>query len=133
LRSASLSRTILHPFERVPDGHGEGEDTAMAEKLITDIGGEPAGPVPIEDRGQLFWEKQMIATFNVLQARKIVATDEFRRTVEEMPADYYRNSTFYGRRLDGMVRLLIEKGVIDEAAFEARVRAILDAGTRDHV
>jgi len=50
-----------------------------------------------------------------------------------MPADYYANSTFYGRRLDGMVRLLIEKGVIDADTIEARTREILESGTRDHV
>jgi hypothetical protein len=105
----------------------------VADRLTTDIGGDPAGPVPMEDHDQLFWEKQMIATFNILQVKKIVATDEFRRVVEEMPADYYKSSTFYGRRLDGIVRLLIEKGVVDEAALEARTRAILAAGTRDHV
>ncbi len=104
-----------------------------AEKLTTDIGGEPAGPVPREHRDALFWEKQMIATFNLLQVKKLVVTDEFRRTVEEMPADYYKNSTFYGRRLDGIVQLLIEKGIVDEAALEERTRAILAAGTRDHV
>ena len=31
----------------------------MVDKLVTDIGGEPAGAVPQEDRDQLFWEKQM--------------------------------------------------------------------------
>ena len=105
----------------------------MVDKLVTDIGGEPAGAVPQEDRDQLFWEKQMIAAFNLLQVKAVVVTDEFRRTVEEMPADYYANSTFYGRRLDGMVRLLIEKGVIDADALEARAREILESGTRDHV
>jgi len=105
----------------------------MADKLTTDIGGDPAGPIPLEGRDQLFWEKQMIAAFNLLQVKGVVVTDEFRRTVEEMPTDYYANSTFYGRRLDGMVRLLIEKGVIDADAFEARAREILESGTRDHV
>lgn len=105
----------------------------MADKLVTDIGGDPAGPIPMEDHEQLFWEKQMIAAFNLLQVKNIVATDEFRRTVEEMTPEAYANSTFYGRRLDGMVRLLIEKGLIEEAALEARTRAILEAGTRDHV
>ena len=105
----------------------------MTDKLTTDIGGEPAGAVPREEREPVFWQKQMIATFNVLQAKKLVVTDEFRRSVEEMPADYYKNSTFYGRRLDGMARLLIEKGLLDEDALEARTREILAAGTRDHV
>lgn len=105
----------------------------MADKLTTDIGGEPAGPVPRDDHDMLFWEKQMIATFNMLQTKQFVVTDEFRRSVEEMPADYYKNSTFYGRRLDGMVNLLIEKGLIDRDALEARTKEILESGTRDHV
>lgn len=110
-----------------------GRGMTMADRLVTDIGGDPAGPIPMEDHEQLFWEKQMIATFNLLQVKKIVATDEFRRKVEEMSPEDYKNSTFYGRRLDGMVGLLIEKGVIDERALEERTRAILEAGTRDHV
>ena len=81
----------------------------MADRLITDIGGDPAGEIPRDDHHMLFWEKQMIATFNLLQVDQVVATDEFRRTVEEMPGDYYRNSTFYSRRLKGIVTLLIEK------------------------
>lgn len=105
----------------------------MTEKLITDIGGDSAGVVPQEGRDQLFWEKQMIATFNLLQVKGIVVTDEFRRTVEEMSAEYYADSTFYGRRLDGMVQLLIEKGVLDADGFDKRAEEILSAGTRDHV
>jgi len=105
----------------------------MADKLITDIGGEAAGDVPRDDYNMLFWEKQMIATFNMLQTKQLVVTDEYRRIVEEMPADYYKNSTFYGRRLEGIVALLIEKGIIDREALKERTKAIFDAGTRDHV
>lgn len=105
----------------------------MTDKLITDIGGEEAGPVPRDDHDMLFWEKQMIATFNLLQTKQLVATDEFRRIVEEMSPEYYRNSTFYGRRLDGIVALLIEKGIVDRNALEARTQEILESGSRDHV
>jgi len=80
----------------------------MVDKLVTDIGGEPAGAVPQEDRDQLFWEKQMIAAFNLLQVKGVVVTDEFRRT-------------------------LIEKGVLDADTFDKRAQEILAAGTRDHV
>jgi hypothetical protein len=105
----------------------------MVNKLITDIGGDEADSVLIGDHEQLFWEKQMIATFNLLQNKNIVSTDEFRRTVEEMSAEYYKNSTFYGRRLDGMITLLIEKGFIEKAELDAKAKSILNAGTRDHV
>lgn len=105
----------------------------MAERLVTDIGGLPAGEIPRQDHHMLFWEKQMIATFNVLQDKGVLVTDEFRRKVEEMSPDAYKASTFYGRRLDGIIGLLIEKGLVSAEALEARTREILRKGTRDHV
>jgi hypothetical protein len=104
----------------------------MAERLITDIGGLPAGEVPREDVPQLFWEKHMIAMFNVLRAKGVFNLDELRRSVEGMAPDAYKRSTFYGRRLDGMTDLLVEKGFIDREELAARTEKILREGTRDH-
>ena len=81
----------------------------------------------VPEHGRWYWEGRR----HLIDQRW--TTDEFRRKVEEMSPEEYRNSTFYGRRLDGMVGLLIEKGVIDERALEERTRTILEAGTRDHV
>ena len=103
----------------------------MAERLITDIGGSPAGEVPRQDVPQLFWEKHMIAMFNVLWSKGVFNLDEFRRAVEAMSSDAYHQSTFYGRRLDGMTDLLVEKGIIDRDALAERTERILRAGTRD--
>lgn len=105
----------------------------MTERLVSDIGGLPAGEVPREERRQLFWEKQLIAVVNLLSARLDITLDEFRRAVEEMPPDEYAKSYLYGRRLDGWLRLLIERGVIDADVHRARTREILASGTRDHV
>ncbi len=105
----------------------------MAERLITDVGGLPAGEVPREDVPQLYWEKHMIAMFNVLWDKGVFNLDEFRRRVEESSAEEYKRSTFYGRRLDGMTDLLVEKGIIDRAELAARTEAVLRAGTCDHV
>jgi nitrile hydratase len=105
----------------------------MAERLITDIGGLSAEAVPREEIPQLFWEKQMIAMFNVLWSKGVFNLDEFRRMVEQTPPEEYKKSTFYGRRLDGMAELLIEKDIIRREELEARTRDILAKGTRDHV
>jgi nitrile hydratase len=105
----------------------------MAERLITDIGGQPDGPVPREEVPQLFWEKHMIAMFNVLWSKGVFNLDEFRRMVEQTPPEEYKKSTFYGRRVDGMADLLIEKGIVDEKELGARTQRILASGTRDHV
>jgi nitrile hydratase len=105
----------------------------MTERLITDVGGMPEGEVPREEVPQLFWEKHMIAMFNVLWSKGVFNLDEFRRKVEQMTPQQYKNSTFYGRRTDGMANLLIEKGIVDADELEARTRWILREGTRDHV
>jgi hypothetical protein len=105
----------------------------MTERLISDIGGLPASEVPREEVPQLYWEKHMIAMFNVLWDKGVFNLDEFRRRVEETSPEDYKRSTFYGRRLDGMTDLLVEKGIIDRAELTARTDEILRAGTRDHV
>lgn len=105
----------------------------MAQRLITDIGGLPAGEVPREEVPQLYWEKHMIAMFNVLWDKGVFNLDEFRRAVEETSPEEYKRSTFYGRRLDGMTDLLVEKGIVDRAELAARTEEILRVGTRDHV
>jgi hypothetical protein len=69
----------------------------------------------------------------VLWSKGVFNLDEFRRMVEQTPPDEYKRSTFYGRRVDGMANLLIEKGIIDPAELKARTERILTAGTRDHV
>jgi hypothetical protein len=104
----------------------------MSERLITDIGGLPAGEVPRAEALPLFWQKHMLAMFNVLWSKGLLNLDEYRRTMEEMSPDDYNKSTFYGRRLDGMISLLVEKGLIERAELAARTDAILRQGTRDH-
>jgi nitrile hydratase subunit beta len=105
----------------------------MADRLVTDIGGTPAGAIPREEREPLFWERQLIATFNVLQQHGVLVIDEIRRTVEEMPKEAYDESTFYGRRVEAVADILIKKGVITAEELEERTREILESGTRDHV
>jgi hypothetical protein len=53
--------------------------------------------------------------------------------VETTPPEAYNTSTFYGRRLDGMTDLLVEKGIVRREELTARTEAMLSQGTRDHV
>jgi len=101
----------------------------MAERLVTDIGGFEAGEVPKEERPPLFWQRQLMAVFNLLWREKgILNLDEYRRKMEEMsPADYARRG-FYTRRLEGVIALLEEKGVLRAADVEARALAVLREG-----
>jgi len=100
----------------------------IPERLITDIGGVPAEAIPKEEVPQLFWEKNMIAMFNVLWSKGVFNLDEFRRAVEATPIEEYKKSRFYDRRTDGMTVLLVEKGIIDRAELSSRTQEILSQG-----
>jgi hypothetical protein len=50
-----------------------------------------------------------------------------------MPPEAYERSSFYGRRLDGMTDLLVEKGVVRREELAARTEELLREGSRDHV
>ncbi len=94
-----------------------------------DIGGDAAGPVPQQELPWLHWEKQVEAVRNLLGdgTRRIVSLDEMRRGFESFGIEKYKALSFYRRRLDAMIDILVEKQVIDRdelAAEVTRVRAL---------
>lgn len=88
-----------------------------------DIGGDKAGEVPKTELPWLHWEKQTESIRNLLGdgTRRIVSLDEMRRGFESFGADRYKQYSFYRRRLEAMLDILIEKGVLSRAEFDAAV------------
>lgn len=98
----------------------------MAERGYHDIGGAPAGSFLPTEEPWHFWEKQSEAIRNLLGegARRMASLDEIRRGFETMGEDLYGQLTFYERRLEALVRILEEKGIVSRADLEARVAAM---------
>ena len=102
----------------------------MAENSATrgyhDIGGDPAGAVPKDELPWLHWEKQVEAVRNLLGdgTRRIISLDEMRRGFESFGVDKYSRLSFYRRRLEAMIDILIEKGVITREEIDAEVEAV---------
>ena len=97
-----------------------------------DVGGNSAGPIPKIDLPWQLWEKQIEAIRGLLGdgTRRIVSLDEVRRGFESFGADKYNGLSFYRRRLEAILDILLEKGIItaDELdAAIARGRARWDA------
>jgi hypothetical protein len=69
------------------------------------------------------WEKQVEATRDLLGdgTRRIISLDEMRRGFESFGAAKYSKYSFYRRRLEAMIDILVEKGVISEAELEAAI------------
>ncbi len=93
-----------------------------------DIGGDQAGPITMVELPWLHWEKQVEAIRNLLGdgTRRMMSLDELRRGFESFGEEKYQALSFYRRRLEAMIDILIEKDVFsrDELAEEvAAVRA----------
>jgi hypothetical protein len=89
-----------------------------------DIGGDPAGPIPMEQLPWQHWEKQVEAIRSILGdgTRRLVSLDELRHGFESFGAEKYRSSSFYRRRLEAMLDILETKGVVTRAEVMQRVR-----------
>jgi nitrile hydratase beta subunit len=105
---------------------------------VHDLGGmQGFGPVEREASEPVFharWEAEVLAIMRAGGSRGLYNIDEFRHGIERMdPAEYLRAS-YYEKWLDGITRLLVEKGVVSEADLEARAeffRARPDASARE--
>ena len=92
---------------------------------VHDLGGmQGFGPVEREAGEPPFhapWEAAVLAMMRAAGSRGLFNIDEFRHGIERMaPADYLAAS-YYEKWLDGISRLLVEKGVVGAGELAARV------------
>jgi hypothetical protein len=94
-----------------------------------DIGGRAAGEIPKLELPWMHWEKQTEAVRDLLGdgTRRLVSLDEMRRGFESFGSEKYSKYSFYRRRLEAMIEILIEKEVLtreelDKAVTRARMR-----------
>lgn len=99
---------------------------------IHDVGGmDGFGPVPYEpssdatetDTFHERWEGEAYAAFVATLGNGFASIDEFRHSIERMPPGRYLESSYYDRWVTAITRLLMEEGVVDSGAFEARTDA----------
>jgi hypothetical protein len=97
-----------------------------------DIGGDPAGPIPRRELPWLHCEKQVEAVRNLLGdgTRRMISLDELRRGFESFGAEKYQALSFYRRRLEAMIDILVEKKVITRSELAQEIDRVR-AGWRD--
>ena len=89
---------------------------------IYDLGGVSGfGPIDVERDEPVFheaWEAAVYAVMRASLGTGLYNLDEFRHGVERMDPAHYLRSGYYEHWLDGITRVLTEKGVIsaDELA-----------------
>jgi hypothetical protein len=76
-----------------------------------DVGGQPEGPVSISDHQLTTFEKHCHALLNVLDAHKLVNTEEKRRGVEDLGEVIIGSLSYYQRWAVSAAKILNEKGL----------------------
>ena len=91
-----------------------------------DMGGLDKGPVVPSDHEIVLWEKRVEAIMRLLSMRKdrLITVDELRRGIEELPPELYDTLGYYERWIVSLTDILVEKGVLDRAELEARIRQL---------
>src|SRR5882757_9215505 len=85
------------------------------------------GPVTREANEPIFhaaWERRVFGMLLATMGQGIYNLDELRHGIERMSPPHYLRSSYYEHWLDGVERVLAEKGTLSHAEIEARVREI---------
>ncbi len=100
---------------------------------VHDLGGmQGFGPVEREENEPTFhadWEAVVLAIQHAGRQGLLFNIDEFRHGIERMAPAHYLRATYYEKWLEGITRVLIEKGVLDPQELIAR-RAFFERAAR---
>ena len=92
---------------------------------VHDMGGRHGlGPIVREENEPVFheeWEKRALALARAMRAGGHFSLDEFRHAIERIEPSYYLRSSYYQRWLEGTITMALEKGVITQDEFDARL------------
>jgi hypothetical protein len=99
------------------------------ERKVHDLGGQPAGPVCLDEHPSTLHEKRVDALQKILTGSKLAVftTDAMRRAIESNTAEDYKSMLYYDKWIRAVRDLIIEQQLvtakeIDDRIAELRVR-----------
>ncbi len=103
-----------------------------------DMGGLPGGPVDVAanraSRDFAPWQKRVEATVRLalMSPKNRFTVDQFRRAIEELPADVYDSLTYFEKWIAALSNLLVSRGVLTKAEVDASVARVSAHEDDDH-
>lgn len=91
---------------------------------VHDLGGLPGDePVDREEHEPHAFEKRVGALLRLLSHpdKRVMRVDELRRGIESLNETEYAGYTYYERWVESVRRILVEKGVLDEAELARKI------------
>jgi Nitrile hydratase beta subunit len=98
-----------------------------------DMGGEPAGPMQIEEHDYADWERRVDAMCVLLWGLKggarRMTVDEHRKNIESLPPELYQRMSYYERWVWGLAQCLLQRGIVTTEELAAKLNV---PGARSH-
>ena len=102
--------------------------TDTTGKRWHDMGGQDAGPVPMEGHDFALWEKRVDALMVLCGAKGLFTVDGLRRALEDMGEEAYEKYSYYERWIAATNQNLIEAGAYTLEELGARMQEIRARG-----
>src|ERR1700692_2451621 len=96
----------------------------LIQRLPTELGGLPAGPIERVDHQLLPWEKRCHALADVLDFHKIINTEEKRRGVEQLGGEMVGKLTYYERWIVAFAFILFQKGILTPDELAQKIKQV---------
>jgi hypothetical protein len=93
-----------------------------------DMGGDAAGPVPMDGHDFAIWEKRVDALVILGQQRGHFTVDGLRRALEDMGEQAFESMTYYERWVAALNQNLVEAGVYSLEELGAKMEQIKARG-----
>lgn len=88
-----------------------------------DMGGDEAGPIPLEDHPWETWEKRANALIGAMRARGLSTLDAARRNQEQL-GDAYTRYGYWQRTMHSAAQMALEAGLITSSELAATLERI---------
>lgn len=93
-----------------------------------DMGGDAAGPVPMDGHDFAIWEKRVDALMILGSARGHFTVDGLRRVLEDMGPQAFEEMSYYERWISAINQNLIEAGVYSLEELGAKMADVKSRG-----
>ena len=93
-----------------------------------DMGGQDAGPVPMEGHDFALWEKRVDALMVLCGQKGLFTVDGLRRAIEDMGEDAFETMSYYERWIAAVNQNLVEGGVYTLEELGRRMEEIAARG-----
>ena len=102
--------------------------TDTPERRWHDMGGQGAGPVPMEGHDFALWEKRVDALMVLCGTKGLFTVDGLRRALEDMGEDAFEKLSYYDRWIAATNQNLIEAGVYSIEELGTRMEEVAARG-----